>query len=161
MIRTADQAFMKEINKFIVLNRIRFHSPVSRAQISVETGLNKATVSAIVDELIQEGFVSEVGQGQSRVGRRPIMLHFNAKVGSVLGVELGVEYVRIVTTDLSAQVQNVYNTVFPQDIAPTELIETVISVIQQAMSEVSNSKYGVIGIGVGVPGLVDFREELY
>ncbi|WAH43017.1 ROK family protein [Alicyclobacillus fastidiosus] len=160
MTRTADPAYMKEINKSIVINKIRFHSPISRTQISVDTGLNKATVSALIDELLQEGLVLEIGQGQSRVGRRPIMLLFNAKAGSVLGVELGVEYVRIVVTDLAAQVQNTYNTVLPDGADATAVIDTVVTSIQEAMEQAPPSKCGVIGIGIGVPGLVDYRRGI-
>lgn len=160
MNRTADQALMKEMNKYIVLNRIRFHSPISRTQISSDTGLNKATVSAIIDELIDEGLVLEVGQGQSRVGRRPIMLLFNAKVGTVLGVELGVEYVRIVATDLAAQTQMTYSRGLPKRLGPTEVIDTLMESIHHVISEIPQSRYGVVGIGVGVPGLVDFRRGI-
>ncbi|MCL6488442.1 MAG: ROK family transcriptional regulator [Alicyclobacillus mali] len=154
--KTADQALMKEINKSIVLNRIRFHSPISRSQISNETGLNKATVSALTDELIRDGLVLEVGQGRSRVGRRPIMLLFNASAGSVLGVELGVEYVRVAITDFSARALSVREEPLPKNLGAEEVLERLRSSIARALEEAPESRYGVIGIGVGVPGLVDF-----
>lgn len=160
MNRTADQSLMKEMNKYLVLNRIRFQSPISRTQISVGTGLNKATVSGIIDELIDDGLVLEVGQGQSRVGRRPIMLLFNAKVGTVLGVDLGVEYVRIVATDLSAQVQRTYNHDLPKGLGPTDVIDTVVQCIDEVTRDIPSSKYGVIGVGIGVPGLVDYQRGI-
>lgn len=159
MIRTADQAFMKEMNRHIVLDKIRFQSPISRAQISVETGLNKATVSAIVDVLIQDGLALEAGPGQSRVGRRPIMLHFNQHAGRAIGVELGVEYVRLNVTDLSANVLKIYETPLAQADA-SSVIEVLIDLIREAMSDMTPSLYGVIGIGVGVPGFVDFHRGI-
>lgn len=160
MQRTADQSLMKEMNKYLVLNRIRFQSPISRSQLSSSTGLNKATVSAIIDELIDEGLVLEVGQGQSRVGRRPIMLLFNAKVGTVLGVDLGVEYLRIVATDLSAQVQKTYSHNLPKGLCPTDVIDTVVSCIHDVISNIPSSRYGIMGVGIGVPGLVDYRRGI-
>ncbi len=151
---------MKEINKSVVLNRIRFHSPISRSQISADTGLNKATVSALIDELIREDLVLEVGHGRSRVGRRPIMLLFNAKVGTVLGVELGVEYIRIVSTDLSAKVIATHSRPLPQDADATEVIEALVTAIEEAKRQAPATNYGVVGIGIGVPGLVDFRRGI-
>jgi DNA-binding IclR family transcriptional regulator len=56
---TADQLLVKQINKSIVLNTIRKKGNVSRADIAHITGLNKSTVSFLVDELINEGFVRE------------------------------------------------------------------------------------------------------
>lgn len=158
--RMADQTLIKNINKYIVLNRIRFQSPISRTQISIATGLNKATVSVMIEELIQEGLVLEVGQGQSRVGRRPIMLLFNAKVGTVLGVNLDVEYVRVVATDLAAQVQASYSRSLPKGLQPNEVIDTVVDCISEVETELPPSRYGVIGIGIGVPGLVDYQRGI-
>ncbi|WAH35254.1 ROK family transcriptional regulator [Alicyclobacillus dauci] len=160
MTRTADPAFMKATNKHIVLDKIRFHSPISRAQISAETGLNKATVSALIDELIQEGLAIEVGHGQSRVGRRPIMLLFNEQVANVLGVELGVEYIRIVVTNLAAKVLKTYDFELPHHMDPTGVIETVMSAVHEAIADAPPSKHGIIGIGIGVPGLVDYHRGI-
>ncbi|GLG02674.1 xylose repressor [Alicyclobacillus hesperidum subsp. aegles] len=160
MDRTADQALMKEINKYIVLNRIRFQSPISRSQISAETGLNKATVSALTDELIREGLVLEVGQGRSRVGRRPIMLLFNANAGSVMGVELGVEYVRIVITDFAARVVYAVNHPIDKRAGAADVLEFLVTCIETALVKAPVTDYGVIGIGIGVPGLVDFRRGI-
>lgn len=160
MQQTVDQSLMKEMNQYLVLNRIRFQSPISRSQLSTSTGLNKATVSAIINELIKDGLVLEVGQGQSRVGRRPIMLLFNSKVGTVLGVDLGVEYLRIVATDLSAQVQKTYSRNLPKGLGPTEVIDTVVRCIHEVTSDIPSSRYGVMGVGIGVPGLVDYRRGI-
>lgn len=151
---------MKEINKSVVLNRIRFYSPISRSQISTDTGLNKATVSALIDELLREELVVEVGHGQSRVGRRPIMLLFNAKVGTVLGVELGVEYIRIVVTDLAAKVLSTHSQPLPKDADATEVIEALVAAIEEAKASAPETNYGLVGIGIGVPGLVDFRRGI-
>ncbi len=50
---TADQAFVRETNLSLVLRLIHNQSPVSRAQLAGITGLNKSTVSSLVDELIE------------------------------------------------------------------------------------------------------------
>ena len=81
MIITGDQYLVKKINKSIVLETIKNKHPLSRAQISEVTGLNKGTVSTLVNELITENFVYEIGPGASSGGRRPVMLLFNKVAG--------------------------------------------------------------------------------
>ncbi|MEG7795887.1 helix-turn-helix domain-containing protein, partial [Listeria monocytogenes] len=78
---TGDQLLIKQINKSIVLNTIRKKGLISRADLANITGLNKSTVSSLVDELIKEGFVEEEGPGESKGGRKPIMLMINSFAG--------------------------------------------------------------------------------
>jgi glucokinase-like ROK family protein len=160
MKRTGDQAFIKELNKSIVLNLLRFHSPISRTQISVQTGLNKATVSSIVDELIRENLVLEVGHGHTRVGRRPVLLLFNAHAGYVIGVDLGVDYVRVLATDLSAEIATSRELTIGDERSPQQVVQAIVQAIQEIKSELPSSSLGIIGIGIGVPGLVDFSHGI-
>lgn len=160
MKRTGDQSFIKELNKSIVLNLLRFQSPISRAQISQMTGLNKATVSLLVNELIQDNLILEVGHGHARVGRRPVLLLFNSNAGHTIGVDLGVNYIRIVVTDLSAHVLLAYETDIrdPHDVG--QVVNQLVSLIQDTIAKVPDSPLGIIGVGVGVPGLVDFSQGI-
>jgi DNA-binding IclR family transcriptional regulator len=63
--RTGDQALVREINLSIILNALRDHSPISRASLAAATGLNKTTVSSLVQQLIDAHFVSEIGAGRT------------------------------------------------------------------------------------------------
>ncbi|GMA49257.1 hypothetical protein GCM10025857_06140 [Alicyclobacillus contaminans] len=156
MKRTGDQAFIKEMNRSIVLNLLRFHSPISRTQISVQTGLNKATVSSIIDELIHENLAIEVGRGQTKVGRRPVLLLFNASAGYVIGIDLGVDYVRILATDLSANVVSSQELDMAEPRNVASVVERIANTVTQMREALPPSNLGVIGVGVGVPGLVDY-----
>ncbi|WP_026961739.1 ROK family transcriptional regulator [Alicyclobacillus herbarius] len=160
MKRTGDQAFIKELNKSIVLNLLRFQSPISRTQISVQTGLNKATVSSIVEELIQEDLVLEVGRGHTRVGRRPVLLLFNARAGYVIGVDLGVDYVRVLATDLAGEIAGAREFRLTDNRTPQHVVESIVRGVHELKAELPRSPHGIIGVGVGVPGLVDFSHGI-
>ncbi|MCL6454274.1 MAG: ROK family protein [Alicyclobacillus sp.] len=154
-MRTGDQALIKELNKNIIMNLIRNQSPISRAQISVESGLNKATVSSIVDELIHDGLVTELGPARSAIGRRPLMLGFNATAGYAIGVELGIEYVHVLTVDLAGRIVSSHESPLPAtDVG--SVISEIAAHIEDEVSKTPASALGIIGVGVGVPGLVDF-----
>lgn len=151
---TGDQALVKKINKSLILHTIRKHPELSRARISEITGLNKATVSNLVAELQQEQLVLEAGPGESSGGRKPLILHFNAMAGCVIGMELRVKQMTAVLCDLNGSVLS--ETEVPlrrHDLAYT--FEQMKTMIAGLIDEAPPTHYGMVGIGVGVPGMVD------
>ncbi|AIQ76557.1 ROK family protein [Paenibacillus odorifer] len=151
---TGDQALVKKINKSIVLHTIRRNSPLSRAKVSEMTGLNKATVSNLVAELCAQELVTEVGPGQSSGGRKPLMLHFNSMAGSVIGIELRVKQLTAVLCDLSGGI--LFESDFSLDNhALPYVLERMKKIISDLIDKAPESPYGIVGIGVGVPGMVD------
>src|SRR5690349_14626831 len=92
---------MRELNRSLVLDLLKQHSPISRAAIAKASDLAKPTVSAIIDELIQKGLVREIGIGETTTGggRPPIMLEFNARSQFIVGVQIGVRRVQVVVAD--------------------------------------------------------------
>ncbi|MDH6430370.1 MULTISPECIES: ROK family transcriptional regulator [unclassified Paenibacillus] len=151
---TGDQALVKKINKSIVLHTIRRNSPLSRAKVSEMTGLNKATVSNLVAELCAQELVTEVGPGQSSGGRKPLMLHFNSMAGSVIGIELRVKQLTAVLCDLSGGI--LFESDFSLDNhALPYVLERMKKTISELIDKAPESPYGIVGIGVGVPGMVD------
>src|SRR5690625_4337088 len=99
-----DTIYIKKMNKALVLNTIRHNEPISRAMVSKKTKLNKGTVSSLVSELINDDLVYEIGAGESSGGRRPIMLMFNNRCEYAIGVDIGVNYVLGILTDLSGEI---------------------------------------------------------
>src|SRR5215212_5066784 len=103
--RTGDQALVREINLSIILNALRDHSPVSRAALAAVTGLNKTTVSSLVQQLIDGGFVSEIGAGKpEETGRPGILLVLNPRAGRIIGAEIGVDFITVVVSNFAATV---------------------------------------------------------
>lgn len=155
---TADQLLVKQINKSIVLNTIRKKGNISRAEIAGITGLNKSTVSFLVDELINEGFVKEEGPGESKGGRKPIILSINNKAGCIIGIDLDVNYILIVLTDLMANV--IWEKKIDIKIGEDQqtIIERLIELIDEAISNTPETIRGILGIGIGVPGIVDYKK---
>lgn len=151
---TGDQALVKKINKSIVLHTIRRSSPISRAGISEMTGLNKATVSNLVGELCEELLVTEAGPGQSSGGRKPVILHFHAMGGTVIGMELRVKQLSGVLCDLDGGILHERS----QELASYKLpyvLEAMEAMIRGLIREAPETPHGVVGIGIGVPGMVD------
>ncbi|RKN80471.1 ROK family transcriptional regulator [Paenibacillus ginsengarvi] len=154
MQTTGDQYLVKKLNKSIVLDRIVAHSPLSRAQLSEMTGLNKATVSTLVGELAEEKLVYEIGLGVSSGGRKPVMLVFNKAAGFAVGIDIGVKYAIAILTDLDG------HTIAERQIRlerrdADSAIRAIAEAVRSLMAQAPDSPYGIVGAGVGVAGIVD------
>src|SRR5699024_1167259 len=101
--QTWNQHAVKKENKTLVLETIKNTDPISRARIASVTGLNKGTVSSLVSELIDENLIYESGPGESSGGRRPVMLLFNQTAGYAIGIDIGVNYILGVLTNLEGE----------------------------------------------------------
>lgn len=154
MKKTWNQYVVKRENKSLILETIKSQSPISRADIANLTGLNKGTVSSLVNDLIEEKLIYESGPGKSSGGRRPVMLLFNQLAGYSIGIDLGVNYLLGVVTDLEGNICYEKRVKFT-NLSFDELIDRLCEVIDLLISSTPISPYGIIGIGIGVPGTVN------
>ncbi len=111
----------RQINRRIALNFIRLHQPMSRADLARQSGLQRSTVSAIVDQLIDEGWVTEGAVGRSPRGRRPRNLHLNVERAGILGVELRPETTTIGLAGVDARFMG--QATFPTAATPEQFVE--------------------------------------
>ncbi|UNK17821.1 ROK family protein [Paenibacillus sp. N3/727] len=151
---TGDQALVKKINTSIILNTIIRNAPLSRAKVSELTGLNKATVSNLVLELCDNHLVQEIGPGESSGGRKPRMLLFNGEAGYAVGVEIHLNQMMAVLTDLEGRILAEEECMLEQHDVSSVLV-MMVHMVNGLMKLAPNSHYGIVGVGVGVPGMVD------
>jgi predicted NBD/HSP70 family sugar kinase len=151
---TWNQQVVKKNNKSLVLQMIIDREPISRADIAQVTGLNKGTVSSLVNELLEEELIYESGPGESSGGRRPVLLHFNRVAGYSIGINIGVNYILGVLTDLKGDILIEENQMITDSSYPV-VIELVKKMVVTLMKGMPKSRYSTVGIGIGVPGIVD------
>ncbi|HEX8492524.1 MAG TPA: ROK family protein [Pyrinomonadaceae bacterium] len=140
---------IRDINRQIVLNYVRERGPISRAEISYETALQRSTISLIVDELMVGGLLEEV-YGESTGGRPPILLSLRTADAMAIGVDLGTSRTVVATSDLAGRV--LAQEEFPTD---TDAEKTIAQIIKCTRKLIRKNKGTIEGIGVSVPGLVD------
>ncbi|PAE06063.1 ROK family protein [Terribacillus saccharophilus] len=157
--QTFNQHVVKKGNKSLVLQTIQEFTPISRADIANKTGLNKGTVSSQVSELLAEDLILESGPGVSSGGRRPVMLLFNHLAGYSIGVDIGVNYILGILTDLQGNITNEKITHF-NDLSYEEIQIQLNMIIDSLLLSMPPSSYGLVGIGVGVPGTVSTEGEI-
>lgn len=159
-LNTADQAWVRKMNRSLILAVFRTQKTLSRAQLATQTGLNPSTVSKIIHELIQEKLIHETTLSQTGTGRPGLMLELNPKGGCVLGIEINVDYIELLITDFSANALWRKKQDTKPGVAQDVIMNQVIELVKEASSFIQSHKLPILGVGVGVPGLVDVASGL-
>ncbi len=139
---------IRDINRQIVLNYVRERSPISRAEISSETALQRSTISLIVDQLKSQGLIEEI-EGESTGGRPPMLLRLRAVGPIAVGVDLGTDRTIVATSDLSGRVLE--REEFQTDPSWKQTTHQMIDCVKRFIEK----QKGIEGIGISLPGLVD------
>ena len=151
--------FIKYFNELNFLRFIKNLGPFSRADRAKKKQFSKAAVSEIVSRLLQNGYVYETGVGKStlRGGRRPILLTFNQKAGFVISLEIKHTYSLICLLDMNAKIYKTHTITFPLGTLLKEVVNQIIPLIHEILQITWVKGARPIGIGIGVPGLIDYK----
>lgn len=140
---------IRDINRQIVLNYVREREPISRSEIAQETDLHRSTVSIIIDELIGDGLIEEVGAGESTGGRPPVLLRIRAAGAVAVGVDVGTARTVVATCDLAGRVLEQKEFATPS--GPDETLARIIRCILKY-----RQKSGTVErVGISLPGIID------
>ena len=150
---------MRNRNLALILNYLHQNSPISRAELSSNLGINKASISTIIRELINGGIVIETGikNGSNDVGHPAIELMINPDAGRIIGIELKLDIIKAVITDVEPKI------IWRKEVIPEsfknsdEYFLIVKRVIQEACDVARNYQLPILGIGLGLPGLLDIE----
>ncbi len=152
---------MKDINRATVLNAIRIKGPISRVGISQLVKLSGTTISVIVDDLQKEGFIYEVGTEESTGGRKPILLELNPGAGYAIGIDLGgTDSLFGAMIDLKGQILGTWRKEVDPLSGPEPIINIIKGTVREIISESSIPYEKILGIGVGIPALVDSKKGI-
>lgn len=148
------QQVIKDQNSVLLFNLVRQMSPISRAELSRISGLSPATVTVLIDELIQNQWVHEItGSAPSASrGRRPILLEVNASLGYVMVIEINTDGYQCSLYDICHN--KIGNRVYVQSISTSEdVYQAVLALLRQHSIPVER----LLGVHTLYPGL--FHQE--
>lgn len=155
--RTGDQGWVLERNLSIVLRYIwDAGQPIARARLTEISGLNKSTMGNLLARLKAWGFVRETGTVNVGPGRPGVMIDIDPNGGRLIGVEIGVDFISVILADLKASA--VWRRTIETDGAarsPAEVIALAEGLIREAIDQARASGRRLLGIGLGLPGLID------
>ena len=150
---------LKETSPRLVLGHIMRAGSISRADIARHTGLHRSTITRIVAALLEEGFVEESGEGDSGLGRKPVMLRLVADAVHIMGIAIESTFVAGVLVDFNAQITEQIEVPL-QDFSRDAVMANVYWVIDSLLERAHGRGIAVLGIGVAMHGIVNSAQGL-
>ena len=152
---------LRRDNRSVLLSALYFGQPCSRHDLSEATGLSAASVSNVVRELIDEGIAAEAGSVDSDGGRPRVLLRVNPDYGYVIGVDAGETRVQVGLFDLMmTERAKASYPLDPAEHGPDVIVEAILSGLDAVMTAAGVRPPAVIGVGIGVPGIVEHGPEV-
>ncbi|MGE5578336.1 MAG: ROK family protein, partial [Syntrophothermus sp.] len=148
---------IKKHNRAVILNILRQHGPISRAEIARISKLTPPTVSNLVSELVVSEFVREVGAGDSTPngGRRPTLLMLNPQARYVVGIKIGVDLLTAVLTDLEGKILHRAQATRVAGEDAGAVATRLAGLIQTLLNQSNLRRERLLGVGVASSGVVD------
>lgn len=159
MAITGDQRLLKRINRMAMVRLVRARPGLSRAELAGETGLTKSTVSMLVQELIDEGWLREEDVlVTGAIGRRPTPLKLDGDRLALIGAELEVGCLIVLGMSLDGKVLETLRHPLQGTEAPPDVIAILAGMLAEMCAVLRAQGRRLLGIGVALPGAVLERE---
>src|SRR5215470_14292037 len=151
----ATRGTSREINRQIILTLIRTHQPVSRADLSRLMETNRASITSLINELLEDKLVREGAKGSLGVpGRKPTFLYINSEKGFAVGIDVRATRSFIMVTDsIGKQIGEIVS--FPTRFKPLEFVSSLGAEVRKALGVLGLMPSACDGIGIVFPGMVD------
>jgi predicted NBD/HSP70 family sugar kinase len=154
--RTITPTEMRVINRSAILDLIRRESPISRSIIARKLDVSLPTVMRIVDGLMEEGLVRDMGIAEWSGGRRRSLLEFNSRGQVMIGVDLGGNAFYGAVSDLAGTILKESRLPHPGKDSEACYRQLVL-MLETLLVGARQDGVTVRGIGVGAPGITDYE----
>ena len=148
---------VRATNLAVVLRHLRANGPSSRAAIAASTGLNKATVSSLTSDLIDQRLLRETGQSGNRIGRPGTALAIDGSAFAAIGLQVTPDRLSALAVDFAGERLLLWHRV-PDGVAAGDSKAaagagpSIVALVQRAAGRVRRQGRHVTGLTVAVPG---------
>lgn len=142
---------VRAFNRRLLLNLIRTSQPLSRADLSRLSGLQRSTISLIVEELIQKQWVLEGPVAKLPRGRHPASLRLNED-RVIIGADIRPAQITMGVGDVNGKFLTIETIPTPKD--PRIAIQQLVGWVHRQTAAFAPEKM-VEGIGITLPGRAD------
>ncbi len=156
-MRTGDPEMAREINRSLVLKYLRNTKQTHRAEISKALNLSKVTITTIINQLIDEGLVKELGEGESHKngGRRPHIISLNDTNNFIIGVDIGKTNTVVALGDLRGNISKILRENTVKDPSVQNVIKHISNLLKKIIRETKIDSRKISGLGISAAGIVD------
>src|SRR3954470_19656452 len=151
---------LRELNRLRVVDALRRHGTLSRAEISRLTGLSRSTISTLVADLQDRGFIIEraLDRDPPRIaqqGRPPVLLRLDPSAGIAVGVDFDHNHVRVAISDLSRTVVAETSIEADVDHDASAALDLAADLVREGLDDAGVDAARVLGVGVALASPVD------
>ncbi|HEX7734956.1 MAG TPA: ROK family protein [Ktedonobacteraceae bacterium] len=151
---------LRRMNRHTVFRHLYLNAPISRLELSQISGLSAGTIANVISELLAENLVLEAGFEASEGGRPRAILTLNMDYGYFIGGEIGETEVMVELFDIQlTKIRAVKYALQPEENNPQTIVERFIQHVEDILAEEQIARDKILGIGIGVPGIVELAKE--
>lgn len=125
---------------------------ISKAKLIDQLQTKPTTMTRILDELLENGWIKEGGYGPSSGGRPPVLYEVNETVAWIVGVDISRAATRLVLTNLNFAIVERHVISMTTNHGPDMLFEEICSIIEKWLHAYHIGFDELLGIGVGTVG---------
>lgn len=155
-LRAGSPSLLRDLNRTSILALIGMQGPIARVEIARQLSLSPATVTVLTRDLLQEGLIREVAAAPSRGGRPGVLLGLVGGAAHALGVKIAPDRLTFVRVGLDGQPLGYSSHSF--DALAPDAADRLLTELQNASSSAPDDSQ-LLGIGLGLPGIVDSLTE--
>ena len=158
-VRVGNNQNLSVFNRRAVLHAVRLLQPTYRAEVARKTQLKRPTITKIVGELQEKGYLREfVGNDEleSNGGRPPQLLEINGDIGHILAIDLEPDRIRVAVTNALLGILVYRDRLIDRFSDSSVVLKQIIELCSEALQKQRNTR--IQGIGISLPGLID-REK--
>jgi predicted NBD/HSP70 family sugar kinase len=153
-----NMATVKVQNRQSILSILKNFGAISRADIAKKLNLTPAAITIIVNEMVREGIIKEVGQLEEedkRSGRKKMLIDINYTYKYVIGINIESDLINIGVSNLKCDTRIYKRFPIGEVRAPEEFLESVASYCMNMLWRENILKEDILGVGVGIVGHVE------
>lgn len=155
-----DQLLMKRQNKNLVLDILKTKSPISRIDIAKMTGMSPTSITRIVTELQLQGYLRETEAVASGVGRKATLLEVRGDVLYTVGIEIDKSLLKVGIVNYIGEMISLHKSKRNESESYMETLHKIDAVIRKIMDENEIPAAKIMGLAVGLPGYIDYKNGI-
>lgn len=145
---------IKAMNRNLLLNIIRREGRISRKSLTEISGLSVGAVSGIIAELLEHGWIFEIGEGDFTGGRRQTLIKLNPESGYALGLKLMENRIVVAVSNFEGELIYYHDSHTEYDDNLHLMLETISSLIQETLTASKIPMEKTFGVGIGLAGVI-------
>lgn len=153
-MKRGDRNLIKAMNRNLLVNILRREVALSRTQLTEISGLSVGAVSQIITDLIRDGWILEIGEGDYTGGRRQTLLKLNPTMGYALGLKVMEDRAVCAVTNFEARVLHYYEQSLPASGRPDAICDALAQIVRDTIAASGLQPGQFLGVGVGLAGVI-------